>query len=908
MPGKSASIAVAITGEADFGAAQRGIEASFAKIEQASKSSVAEIEKAFSKADVSVNVDESGLSKATKDFDAFTAKLQAGSDVALTVDESDLKQAFDLAAKLGELTESVTITADADELKQAQALAQSLRSFTGRINLDVQGQQDLRAALGLAENLDQLRRVKVEVQGKEDLQRAGQIADDLERKRTIPIDAQLSDLKKLDTEVGAAGEGAGKLFSEKFAELDLGNVGGSITEQLGGLAAAAGPIAVVAGVVGAVFGESLAEGFNRAWNAKKDSVSRQISSGLDAATIGRVGKDAGDAYAAGFGDSFDQIARAGDDLESSLRGLDSALDLSKSIKESDILASKFGVELPEQVKLLTQLLANGLVKSTADGFNLLIESAQKFGDRTGDVFDIVTEFAPVFKKLGVTGATAFNIIGEEVRQGLVTQVDRAAEQFEEFNIRVTDGSARAAVEQLGLSFDDISQKLANGQGDKALAQVATALLNVNDAATRNTISLAIFGASIESASDPKKVLQLLATADAVGKIGTKGDEAVVKLQRTTTELDRLKRGAEELASSTGSLLSETRSQLVATAGAIAAPELILPLAVVDGFGRLKDAFFGADEKAKDLTYSAGEMIGTVVTGETPVQRLSVAAESLTTQLGFASKDAAGLKNELAGLFNFGADQLMRDIADAGDQLAESLKNGGAKAVELGGSIDISTKSGRDAQKGFEDLALELAKASQEYADGTITSGQLAAAQASVTDQFNRVTGSAHLTKQEVADLREKYLALPADVTTKLNAIDNASNAVKELQRTLDGIHDKTITITERHNAVYSSLSSSTQLGRASGGPVKKGQIYNVGEQGPELFLPNQDGQIIDATKTKALLDRLAPVGSFGGSSGGAVVAGGTSKVVNFNGPIVVDKGRDLFADLLLYEQIYSVAG
>jgi hypothetical protein len=33
------------------------------------------------------------------------------------------------------------------------------------------------------------------------------------------------------------------------------------------------------------------------------------------------------------------------------------------------------------------------------------------------------------------------------------------------------------------------------------------------------------------------------------------------------------------------------------------------------------------------------------------------------------------------------------------------------------------------------------------------------------------------------------------------------------------------------------------FGRASGGSVQKGQPYMVGEQGAELFVPNQSGQI-----------------------------------------------------------------
>jgi hypothetical protein len=38
------------------------------------------------------------------------------------------------------------------------------------------------------------------------------------------------------------------------------------------------------------------------------------------------------------------------------------------------------------------------------------------------------------------------------------------------------------------------------------------------------------------------------------------------------------------------------------------------------------------------------------------------------------------------------------------------------------------------------------------------------------------------------------------------------------------------------------------LFRASGGSVQKGKPYVVGEQGPELFLPNQTGQITQSAR------------------------------------------------------------
>lgn len=60
-------------------------------------------------------------------------------------------------------------------------------------------------------------------------------------------------------------------------------------------------------------------------------------------------------------------------------------------------------------------------------------------------------------------------------------------------------------------------------------------------------------------------------------------------------------------------------------------------------------------------------------------------------------------------------------------------------------------------------------------------------------------------------------------------------------------------------------------GRAAGGPVKAGGLYKVGEAGEELFVPGQDGSIVNAADTRRLLTPAAPLppsAPFGGAGEG----------------------------------------
>lgn len=41
--------------------------------------------------------------------------------------------------------------------------------------------------------------------------------------------------------------------------------------------------------------------------------------------------------------------------------------------------------------------------------------------------------------------------------------------------------------------------------------------------------------------------------------------------------------------------------------------------------------------------------------------------------------------------------------------------------------------------------------------------------------------------------------------------------------------------------------------RAKGGPVKKGEAYLIGERGPELMVPDQNGKVISHAKLKGMM-------------------------------------------------------
>jgi hypothetical protein len=112
--------------------------------------------------------------------------------------------------------------------------------------------------------------------------------------------------------------------------------------------------------------------------------------------------------------------------------------------------------------------------------------------------------------------------------------------------------------------------------------------------------------------------------------------------------------------------------------------------------------------------------------------------------------------------------------------------------------------------------------------------------------------------------------------------ESAAGMVNALVLAIAGLKDKTITITA--NVVIndpSGLLGGSGAGgvvptgyqrnqpRARGGPVKEWEKYLVGERGPELFIPSDNGTIIPANTTQAVVAAIGALmgDNFGGNRG-----------------------------------------
>lgn len=839
MAGRNAAISVSIVGDADFGAARREAKDALDKIEKEAR------------------------------------------DITLSpeLDSGPIREALALADKLDGLTAQMAIDADLSQVLEAEKIAKSLRGFQARVDLSVEGREELKDALGLADKMEGIRRLKVELQGQEDLKRALEIADDLENRRTVQIDVDDSQLlkagDKLESSLDAAGESGADSIAGHLADIDFDGIGASGLDQLTGAIGAAGPWGAVAASIGVLLADDISEAFSDHFGSKRAGVLRALRTGLTPAELEEVGRTAGEIYTGGLADELTrgEIADAAATISDQLGDIGKDFDLTEVTRQAIALEQVFGTDLSASIAAVDKLLSLKLVPSAEAGFNALFELGQQVGDiKFDEAVEVATEFGTALAALGIDGPQGLHLIGEAIRLDIFPQIDQAGEVFEEFNETIRTGGAADALELIGLKASDMQDMLARGDGAEAMDLIAEKLLALPDPAQRAAAAAEIYGGNMALVADPDVALELFAQADGWRAIGTGASDAADQTEDARANLDAFQKGV-------GAGFSDFLDDVDSGLGFVS-----------EGLVGFIDKMTGGTSSAEALTRAVGE-------GPPKMSEMADASGELAGKLDGAAQSADELEAQLRGLFDFSADQLMRDIAGAADDLADSLADGGLKALDMSGGIDISTESGRRLQEQMEGLNEILIDANVAAANNDITSEQLAGTQTFLAGEFDRVAAAAGLTKEQAEALRQKYLEMPAEVSTTLNA--NTATAIANvtaLQRAINNINSKNVTISASTGTNLLGSGTSVKL-KARGGWTDG--LTLVGEEGPELIDVRGRAFVHTAAETRELMSNRG-----GALGGGPAVPGRTGPAINIE-QLVVDKGVDVWQQLQLAELVYG---
>jgi hypothetical protein len=292
------------------------------------------------------------------------------------------------------------------------------------------------------------------------------------------------------------------------------------------------------------------------------------------------------------------------------------------------------------------------------------------------------------------------------------------------------------------------------------------------------------------------------------------DDQVTEYQRQIEETGRKTDSVFELTASRLGITTREAERLAETTG----------IDLSQGVGRASDGlveFYNSNVKAKDGTEKTAQaqdvLNDSMATAEDKVKAFRAQLDQLGG--GYLTVDAA-------------QDRFQASV----DSFTESVKDNGR-------TLDGNTEKGRankDALRGIAESARDAAVAafevsgSQKDANVQLSKGR---------DAFIRAARAAGLTGDKAQRLADKYGLIPKVVPTKAKFDD------KEARRKIASFSawasSNLPNVVINPNARTEQQEFGARIpGRASGGPVRAGQAYIVGEKRAELFVPDRSGTII----------------------------------------------------------------
>jgi hypothetical protein len=229
-----------------------------------------------------------------------------------------------------------------------------------------------------------------------------------------------------------------------------------------------------------------------------------------------------------------------------------------------------------------------------------------------------------------------------------------------------------------------------------------------------------------------------------------------------------------------------------------------------------------------VTATAGAVIG--------LQKLGSAASAAVHPVRDLDKAQADAARSARSLY--------ASEVDAAQATADATKT----IKENGKQLSLTSAKGRENRQALISVASAYVRV---HDDAVAANGEgRKSAQVAATNQaaFVRLAEKAGYSASQARNLARSLGLIPTRRETQIRADTSQAEAkARRIKALLAGIHSRTVSVNvliheSQVNKVNNTLD---RLGhRASGGPVKRGSAYVVGEHRPEVFVPDRDGTII----------------------------------------------------------------
>ncbi|CUB28256.1 phage tail tape measure protein [Bacillus cereus] len=262
-----------------------------------------------------------------------------------------------------------------------------------------------------------------------------------------------------------------------------------------------------------------------------DRSQRKIQSSLGLTQKGaeNLGKISKDVWKKGFGESLEEVDQALVKVFQNMRDVPYD-ELQMASEDVLTLAKVYDVDLNEATRGAGQLMSQfGL--STQHTFDLLAAGAQEGLNYSDELFDNLSEYAPLFKQAGFTADEMFTILANGTRDGSYN-LDYINDLVKEFGITVQEDSKGVSEAFGGLSesTQGIWDNFKNGKATAAdvFKAVLSDLRGMENQVDATQIGVALFGTKFEDMGI-KAVLGLDNVSGGLGDVNGRMDE-MKKLQ------------------------------------------------------------------------------------------------------------------------------------------------------------------------------------------------------------------------------------------------------------------------------------------------------------------------------------------------------------------------------------------
>ena len=412
---------------------------------------------------------------------------------------------------------------------ELRAIQQSLKFNPGNVELLTQKQEVLTQSI--AETSDKLDTLKeAEKQVIKQFER-GEVAEEQVRalqreiiKTENQLESMSDELTSTTRQLSDLADGAKKARKELSPEEiekatdayeELGDKASEAFDKVKtGMAVLGG--ATVAGVGYAL---NLSTEFDKAFNTL------QTQTGASVAEMESLNESMENIYKSNLGESIEDVAisMATVKTQTKLTGD----ELENTTKHAILMRDVFGFEVNESIRGVNSLMDQFGI--TADeAYTLVAQGAQNGLNQNGDLMDVINEYAVHFQRAGYSAEDMFNMLANGVETG-TWSVDKLGDAMKEFNIRMSDGSAKDAVEALGFSWESVSESWSKG-GDDA-KEVFNMLFNemegLEDTTEGYNIGVGLLGTMFEDLGYDA----VLALSQTEGEI-SKTSDALKKINET----------------------------------------------------------------------------------------------------------------------------------------------------------------------------------------------------------------------------------------------------------------------------------------------------------------------------------------------------------------------------------------